>query len=96
MMGCDEYKVTNDEKITQLNHEEKGIPYELHEHDIETRNSQKYVEIKHTNNYLDKRTTNETLLEISGDPSPSPVKGNESVPEGWKIRPDKNKTRTPY
>ena len=47
-----------------------------------------------------KGQTNETLLEMKietkgnvdpGNSSLPPVKGNESVPEGWKIRQDKNK-----
>ena len=100
-----QYEVTNIEKTTLLNHDDKGFPYILREHDTETRNFQKHVEIKHTDEPLDERKTIETLFKIKietkgyvdpGDSSLPPVKGNESVPEGWKIRPDKNKTRTPY
>ena len=47
---------------------------------------------------LNKRKINEPLLEIEtqGNVNPGysslpPVEGNKSVPEGWKIRSDKNK-----
>ena len=59
---------------------------------------QRHVQIRHIDDQLNKRKINEPLLEIEtqGNVNPGysyhpPVEGNKSVPEGWKIRSDKNK-----
>ena len=53
---CNQYEVTNIKKATLLNHEDKGFPYKLREHDTETRNLQRRDEIKHIDDSLDERT----------------------------------------
>ena len=79
------------------------------EYATETGHLQRHVKIEHIDSEnddpLDKSKTTETHLEVKievkrenvdpGDSSLSPEKGNETFPEGWKVRPDKNKMQDP-
>ena len=71
----------------------------MREHDTAIKNLQRHVKIKHTDDPLDERKTIGTILETKieikgnmdlGDYPLPPIKGNKSVPEGWKIREDAN------